>query len=78
MVLAGEMSPIMGGPKGVTVIGLAPDGNRTVRLVLASGSSETVRVFHNVYIAHSRHGFRTVTLKDSTAALRTWRVPDGG
>ncbi len=78
MALAGEMSPITGGPSGVTVTGLAPDGNRTVRLVLADGSSETVPVSHNIYIAHAPPGFKAVTLKDSRGALRSYRVPDSG
>lgn len=78
MVLLGEMSPILGGPSGVTVIGLAPNGNRTVELVRANGSPDTVHVAHNVYIARSRHGFKTVTLKDFAGAFRTWDVPDGG
>jgi hypothetical protein len=77
MALAGEMSPILGGSNGVTVIGLAPNGNRAVKLVLANGSSATVPVSHNVYIARAPHGFKTVTLKDSTGSLRTWNVPDG-
>jgi len=77
MALAGKMSPILGG-RTVLVIGLAPNGNRTVKLVRANGSPETVYVFHNVYTARSRHSFRTVTLKDSTGTLRTWGVPDGG
>jgi hypothetical protein len=77
MALAGKMSPILGGPNGVTVIGLAPNGNPTVRLVRADGSSETVPVFHNVYTAHSRRGFRTVTLKNSAGALQRWGIPDG-
>jgi hypothetical protein len=78
MALAGEMSPITGGPAGVTVTGLAPNGNRTVRLVRADGSSEIVPVQNNIYIAHDAHGFQTVTLKDSNGAVRTWNVPDGG
>jgi hypothetical protein len=78
MVLAGEMSPIIGGSNGVIVVGLAPDRNRTVRLVRASGMSETVQVSNNVYIASTRRGFRTVTVRDSAGALRTWVVPDDG
>ena len=57
---------------------LLPNGNPTVRLKLRNGSSETIRVSHNLYIARARHGFRTVTLKDSTGARQTWRIPDGG
>jgi hypothetical protein len=78
MALAGEMSPITGDRSGVTVTGLAPNGNRTVRLALADGSSETVGVFHNIYVAHTLHGFATVTLKDSRGVLRTYHIPDGG
>lgn len=77
MALAGEMSPIDGGPNGVTVTGLAPNGNRTVKLVLADGSTETVPVSYNIYIARALHGFKTVTLKDSRGALRTYHIPDG-
>lgn len=78
MVLAGEMSPITSASNGITVTGLAPNGNRTVTLRLADGSSRKVPVSHNVYVARSRVGFQTVTLKDSAGVLRTWRVPDGG
>jgi hypothetical protein len=78
MALAGEMSPIAGGSGGVTVTGLAPDGNPTVTLVLGNGSAETVPVNNNIYVAHSPHGFKTVTLKDSRGQLKTYRVPDGG
>jgi hypothetical protein len=77
MALAGEMSPITGGRNGVTVIGLVPDGNRSVRLTLTDGSSETVRVRENVYVATAARGFRTVTVKDSAGAVRTYRIPDG-
>jgi hypothetical protein len=75
MALAGMMSLVLGGS---TVIGLAPDGNSTVRLALHDGSSETAPVVHNIYVAHARHGFTTVTLKDSQGALKTYRIPDGG
>lgn len=77
MALAGKMSPIQGGPTGVTVVGLAPNGNQTVRLALRNGSSEVARVIHNVYIAHARYGFKTVTLRDSAGVLRTWGTADG-
>jgi hypothetical protein len=78
MALAGELSPISGGPAGVTVIGLAPNGNPTVRLALADGSSESVPVSQNVYLARSPHGFKTVTVKNSTGTVTTHGVPDGG
>jgi hypothetical protein len=71
------MSPIEGGRNGVTVVGLAPNGNQTVRLLLTNGSSEAVRVIHNVYIAHARHGFKTVTVRDSAGVIRRWGTADG-
>jgi len=77
LALAGAFSPIMGGLDGVTVIGLAPNGNKTVTLTLADGSSESVPVSHNVYVAKAPHGFKTVTLKDATGTLGSHRVPDG-
>jgi hypothetical protein len=78
MALAGKMSPTTGGPSGVTVIGLAPNGDATVRLMLPSGSSETVPVHQNVYVARAPHGFRTVTLRDSGGVIRTYHIADGG
>jgi hypothetical protein len=62
----------------VTVTGLEPDGNPSVRLIRADGTSATAPVSHNIDIAHSAHGFKTVTLKDARGTLRTYRVPDGG
>lgn len=77
MTLAGELSPIAGDATGQTVIGLAPDGNTAVTLTLAGGSSETVPVSQNVYIAKAYQGFSLVTLKDSTGTVRVTGVPDG-
>ncbi len=73
--LAGEFSYTFFNP-GEIVIGLAPNGNRTVTLRLAHGSSKVVPVSHNVYIARTSELIRTVTLKDSHGTVRTWRVPD--
>jgi hypothetical protein len=77
MALAGGMVTLSGASSGITVIGVAPDGNRTVRLVLGDGSSERIRVANNVYVARDRGGFRTVALKDSRGLLRNYRVPGG-
>lgn len=76
MALAGEFSPIFVG-RGETVIGLAPNGNKTVMLTLTNGSTQSARVSHNTYVAHTRQGFKTVTLRDSTGTLRTVGDPDG-
>lgn len=77
MALAGAFSPATFG-RGETVIGLAPNGNRTVKLRLSNGSMKTVPVSNNVYEVHTSRLIQTVTLKDSTGKLKTWNVPDGG
>jgi hypothetical protein len=37
------------GPRSETILGLVPDGNRVVTVVLASGARRTTRVSHNLY-----------------------------
>jgi hypothetical protein len=76
--VAGELSPIGSLPSGgIVVIGLAPNGNRTVRVGTADGLSQSVAVRDNVYTATATHGFSTVTLVDSGGAVVTRKVPDG-
>jgi hypothetical protein len=78
MALAGEFSPLIGSPNGVMVLGLAPNGNATVRLTLGDGSSETSTVSsQNLYVVTAAQAIRHVTLRDSSGTLRTWNVPDG-
>lgn len=74
MALEGNFTLGLFGPKGETLIGVAPNGNPTVRLTLADRSSEVVRVSQNVYIAKTSKQFTSVTLKDANGALRTWRT----
>ena len=76
MLLAGEFSPGWFSP-GETVIGLAPNGNRTVTLKLSDGSTRTVPVLDNTYAVHTYRIIRTVTLRDSAGQLQSWNVPDG-
>lgn len=66
--------------KGETLIGVAPNGNRTVTLTVRdlktkARSKEVVGVSQNVYVARTPHLFETVTLKDAKGELRTWRTP---
>jgi|GEM_PF-6508987 len=75
IVLTGDFFAIAPGPGSQTIIGVAPDGNTNVTLGLGDGSSESVPVSQNVYVAQATQGFRTVTLKDSTGAMRTNDVP---
>ncbi len=75
MALEGNFTSGLFGPKSETLIGVAPNGNRTVRLTLRDGSSEVVPVSQNVYIAKASSVFASVTLKDANGALRTWRTP---
>jgi hypothetical protein len=77
LALAGGFSPIDGRRDEVIVVGLAPDGNKAVTLTVADGSSESVPVAQNVYLAKARNGFRTVTLRDASGSLRSHGVPDG-
>jgi hypothetical protein len=75
MALAGNFTTGLFGPKRETLIGVAPNGNPTVRLTLNDGSSEVVPVSQNVYIAETSKHFTRVTLKDANGVLRTWRTP---
>jgi hypothetical protein len=75
MALAGNFTTGLFGPKSETLIGVAANGNRTVRLTLRGGSSKVVPVSQNVYIAKTSKQFISVTLKDAAGALHTWRTP---
>jgi hypothetical protein len=55
-----------------TVIGLAPDGNRTVTVLLRNGRRRTARVVHNVYSIVVPASARTIVLRN--AAGRTVRL----
>jgi hypothetical protein len=79
MALAGNFTTGLFG-KGETLIGVAPNGNRTVTLMVIDlktrvRSKKVVDVSQNVYVAQTRHLFETVTLKDAKGVPRTWRTP---
>ncbi len=61
--------------KSEILIGLASNGSPAVGLALADGSSEVVRISHNVYIAKTSKQFTSMTLQDTNGAPRTWRTP---
>lgn len=57
-----------------TIIGLAPDGNRVVRVLLAHGRSRRVEVVDNVYAATVPASVRTVILKNADGHTVRLRV----
>jgi hypothetical protein len=78
-VLAGKFVSVLkspvGHPDGEVIMGLAPNGNATVKLTLADGTSNTVPVTENAYVAETSQQIRTVTLRNSAGTLTTVTVP---
>jgi hypothetical protein len=66
------------GPGGQSVVGLAPDGNATVKVTNTDGTTENVPVKNNVYeIIDGKQN--TVSLKEASGAMtqRPLVVPTG-
>jgi hypothetical protein len=73
--LSGGMIGTSFGSHGETVHGLAPDGNRTVTVVLAGGATRTVPVIDNVYSITLHPQAVSVIMKDSAGRRTTIRAP---
>ncbi|HLJ03471.1 MAG TPA: hypothetical protein VKT31_08520, partial [Solirubrobacteraceae bacterium] len=58
---------------GETVWGLAPDGNPTITIVLASGARRAVPVLDNVYSVTGR--IRAINLRDAAGRRIALRPP---
>ncbi|HET9719704.1 MAG TPA: hypothetical protein VFP55_06490, partial [Solirubrobacteraceae bacterium] len=57
-----------------TIIGLAPNGNRTVRILLGGGGSRTAPVIDNVYSLVVPASARTLIVKNSQGGTRRLRL----
>jgi hypothetical protein len=64
-----------GYPGGEVVIGLAPNGNTSVTLTRADGSTESVPVAQNVYVAETAQQIKSVSVRDSAGNLRSLGNP---
>jgi hypothetical protein len=60
--------------KQIVVVGLAPDGNRTVDVTDTDGSTREVRVTDNVYVVRGGHP-SSIKLRDASGALTTVPIP---
>jgi hypothetical protein len=64
-----------GAPPRETVYGLVPDGNPTVTIKLADGTSKSVRVIDNAYSVTVTQRPTSLTAKDAAGQTVTVRVP---
>jgi hypothetical protein len=75
-VLDARMVASFGGaPPRETVYGLVPDGNPTVTIKLADGTSKSVRVIDNAYSVTVTQRPTSLTAKDAAGQTVTVRVP---
>ena len=73
--LSGGMIGTSFGSNGETVHGLAPDGNRTVTVVLTGGATRTVRVIDNVYSITLHPQAVSVIVNDAAGRRITVKAP---
>jgi hypothetical protein len=75
-VLAARMITTHGSaPPEETVYGLVPDGNRTITINLADGTTKTVRVIDNAYAVTLTQKPATLSAKDASGQMVVVRVP---
>jgi len=76
--LKGHASALAGGLItlfGSTLVGLVPDGNATVTVVLVGGDTRTVRVIDNAYRITTHRRAISVIAKTTTGHPLTIRAP---